>query len=53
MQNKEKKAKKVLDELRVCVRKLPPNLSQEIFMKSIMNYKDVIANFYYVQGKNT
>jgi len=52
MQNKEKKPKKVIEELRVCIRKLPPNLAQEVFNKSIAPYKETISNLYYVQGKN-
>jgi len=52
MQSKEKKIKKPVEELKVCIRKLPPNLTQEIFMKSIGNFKDTISNIYYVQGKN-
>lgn len=52
MQSKEKKTKKVNEELKICVRKLPPNLTQEIFMKSIANHKDKMSNFYFVQGKN-
>jgi len=52
MQTKEKKPKKVVEELRVCVRKLPPNLTQDIFTKSIAAYNETISNIYYVQGKN-
>ena len=52
MQNKERKAKKVVEELKVCIRKLPPNLTQEVFARSISGYKDCIANLYYVQGQN-
>ena len=52
MQGKEKRTKKVVEELKICIRKLPPNLSQDVFLKSIVNYKDTIARFYYVQGKN-
>ncbi len=49
---KEKKTKKVVDELKVCVRKLPPNLPEEVFMRSVAGFKETFANFYFVQGKN-
>lgn len=52
MQNKEKKTKKVVEELKVCVRKLPPNLPEEVFMRSIAGFKETFANFYFFQGKN-
>ena len=51
MTTREKKVKKV-EELKACVRKLPPNLTQEVFTKSLANFKDTLTNFYYVQGQN-
>jgi hypothetical protein len=52
MTTKEKKSKKGADELKVVIRKLPPNLTEEIFLKSIHPFKDTIYMTYFVQGKN-
>jgi hypothetical protein len=52
MTSKEKKPRKVQEDLRVVIRKLPPTLSEEIFLKSVQNYKDSIAAHYFIQGKN-
>lgn len=52
MTSKEKKSKKAPEELKVVVRKLPPTLTSEVFMKSIQAYKDTVSHFYFIQGKN-
>ena len=52
MSTKPKKSRRVYEELKVVVRKLPPTLTQEVFMRSVQAYKDSISFSYFVPGKN-
>lgn len=52
MSAKPKKTKKIVEDLKVVVRKLPPTLTEEIFMKSVQAFNDIISYKYFVQGKN-
>jgi hypothetical protein len=40
MSTKDRKSKKGNEELKVVIRKLPPTLTEEVFMKSIQPYAD-------------
>ena len=43
--------KKKCDELKICLRKLPPNLKEDDFKNTLIKYQSSFAEYYFVQGK--